>query len=32
MVFRQELGGQLVTDLARAFDQRVIEHLAKFWS
>ena len=30
MVFRQEFIGQLVTDLARVFDRRVSEHLAKF--
>lgn len=30
MVFWQKLTGELVTDLARAFDQRVTEHLAKF--
>jgi hypothetical protein len=30
MVFWQKLTGELVTDLARAFDRRVTEHLSKF--
>ncbi len=30
MVFWQKFTGELVTDLARAFDRRVSEHLAKF--